>query len=73
MPYKWPFGLDILKKQYDALPSQKLLAFQSQFLKDETPTTEFRLLGRGYVTTDPKNVEAVLSTQFKGTRERMGK
>jgi hypothetical protein len=74
LPYKWPLALDLLKKQYDALPSQKLLAFQSQFLKDEAPTTEFRLFGnKGYVTTDPKNVEAIVSTQFKGTRERMGK
>lgn len=66
IPYEWPFGLDILKQQYDALGSQRVLAFQSQYL-DHKPNLELRHLGMvGYVTTDPKNIESMLSTRFEG-------
>jgi cytochrome P450 len=73
LPYKWPFALDILKRQYDALPSQRLLAFQSQYHDRIGLNTRFRLFGaEGYVTTDPKNMESLLSMRFEdwglGTR-----
>lgn len=58
--------LDILKRQYDALPSRKLLAFQSQFL-EEMPTMQLHLFGSvGYMITDPRNVESLVSTRFDG-------
>ncbi|KAI9767401.1 MAG: hypothetical protein M1839_004505 [Geoglossum umbratile] len=67
LPYKWPFAPDILKRQYDALPPQHLLAFQSQFFDKMGPNMELRLFGNvGYMTTDPKNIEALLSTRFDG-------
>ena len=67
LPYKWPFALDILKRQYDALPSQRLLAFQSQYFNRIGPNMKLGLFGQeGYMTTDPKNIEAILSTHFEG-------
>jgi hypothetical protein len=68
LPYRWPLALDILKKQYDALPSKRLLAFQSQYFDKIGPNMRIGLFGlEGYLTTDPKNVEAILSTRFGGT------
>ena len=67
LPYKWPLALDILKRQYDALPSQKLLAFQAQFFDTIGKNMELKLFGNvGYLSIDPKNIEAVLSTRFEG-------
>jgi hypothetical protein len=55
--------------QYDALKNGNLLAFQAEYF-DKTEvgqTFEVNLLGRvGYFTTDPKNLEAILSTNFEG-------
>lgn len=66
LPYKWPFALDILKRQYDALPSQRLLAFQSQYFDKMGPNMLLMLFGQvGYMTTDPKNIESILSTHFE--------
>ena len=66
LPYKWPFALDILKRQYDALPSQRLLAFQTQYI-EKMPNMELGLFGvKGYLVTDPRNVESLLSTRFEG-------
>lgn len=66
LPYKWPLALDILKRQYDALPSQRLLAFQSQYI-DKMPNMEIHLFGQvGYFTTEPKNIESILSTRLEG-------
>jgi hypothetical protein len=68
MPYKWPFALDVLKRQYDALPSQRLLAFQSQFFDRLGPNMKIMLFGQaGYMTMDPRNIEAILSTRFEGS------
>lgn len=70
LPYKWPLALDILKRQYDALPDQRLLAFQSPYM-EKMPNMKLHLLGNvGYMTTDPKNVEAILQTNFEGASRR---
>lgn len=67
LPYKFPGGLDILKIQYDHLPNKKLLAFQSQFFRKLDPTFSIHLFGgTGYITTDPRNVEAVCNSRFSG-------
>lgn len=67
IPYKWPWALDILKRQYDALPDQRILMFQSQYFDKLGPNMTFKLFGnQGYLTADPKNVEAILSTNFEG-------
>jgi len=68
LPTKWPFALDILKKQWDALPSQRILAFQSQYFDSIGPNMKLGLFGQdGYLTADPTNVESILSTRFDGT------
>ena len=66
LPYKWPLAIDVLKRQYDVLPSQRLLAFQSQYI-EKMPNMELHLLGsRGYMTTDPKNIESIFQKNFAG-------
>lgn len=64
LPYKWPFALDLLKRQYDALPSGRLLEFQTRYM-DIAPTLRIDILGEGYIITDPVNIEAILSTRFE--------
>ena len=69
LPYQWPLALDILKRQYDAQMSGRLLAFQSEYFERTQVghTFEVKLLGRiGYFTTDPRNIAAIVSTNFEG-------
>lgn len=67
LPYKWPLALDILKRQYDVLPSQRLLASYSEDI-DRMPNMEIHLFGQvGYLTVDPRNIESMLSTRFEGS------
>lgn len=63
LPYKWPLALDLLIKQYKALPNGRLLEFQSPFLAT-APTIRISILGDGYILTDPANINAVLNTHF---------
>ncbi|MCJ1330351.1 hypothetical protein MMC10_007034 [Thelotrema lepadinum] len=64
--YKWPLALDVLKDGFKAGREKKLLAFFTQYFKHLSPTAEVSILGGiGYVTQDPENVEAILSTQFQ--------
>lgn len=63
VPYKWPFALDILKKQYDALPKKQLLEFQTPYVT-AAGTIRVTLLGEGYILTDPVNLNAILDTNF---------
>lgn len=66
-PHKWPFALDVLKRQYDANSDQHLMAFQSKFFDKIGPNMELKLFGAvGYMTIEPTNVEAILSTRFEG-------
>ncbi|CAF9919516.1 MAG: hypothetical protein HETSPECPRED_004023 [Heterodermia speciosa] len=65
-PYKWPFALDLLYRQYQVNKTQRLLAFQTQFFDRLGSTIEFRLFGDiGFFTFNPKNIEAILSTNFE--------
>jgi len=69
LPYKWPLALDIFQRQYDALMAGNILAFQAKYFDEKQMghTFEVKLLGRvGYFTTDPQNLEAILSTNFEG-------
>ena len=69
LPYDWPLALDVFKRQYDALKAGNLMAFQADYFaqKEVGQTFEVKLLGNvGYFTTDPKNLEAILSTHFEG-------
>ncbi|KXH68734.1 glycosyl hydrolase family 3 [Colletotrichum salicis] len=64
LPYKWPFALDLLKHQYDSLPSGRLLEFQTRYM-NIAPTLRIDILGEGYIITDPVNIETILSTRFE--------
>lgn len=64
LPYKWPFALDLLIKQYRALPSGRLLEFQSSFLAT-APTIRISILGDGFILTDPANIDAVVNIHFE--------
>ncbi|KAF7874771.1 hypothetical protein EAF04_001945 [Stromatinia cepivora] len=33
LPFKWPLGLDVLKRQYDALVTRHLLSFQAEYFE----------------------------------------
>ena len=69
LPYKWPLALDVFKRQYDALMSGHLLAFQADYFEKAAmgKTFQVKLLGKvGYFTTDPKNLESILLTRFEG-------
>lgn len=66
-PHKWPLALDVLKRQYDANSDRHLMAFQSKFFDKIGPNMELKLFGAvGYMTIEPDNVEAILSTRFEG-------
>lgn len=65
--YKWPLALDILKSGFRAGREKKLLAFFTEHFRLLNPTAEVKILGGiGYVTQDPENIEALLSTHFQG-------
>ena len=67
IPYKWPLALDLLKQQYDANKRKILLCSQTPFFDKLGPNVEYTLVGTsGFLTFDPENLEAVLSTNFEG-------
>ena len=57
----------MMKSGFRAGREKKLLAFFTQHFDQLSPTAEVKILGGiGYVTQDPENIEALLSTQFQG-------
>lgn len=67
LPYKWPLALDLLYEAYRQAMEGRILRFFSILVGSMPPTFEQKLLGlSGIDTVDPKNIEAVLSTQFNG-------
>ncbi|KAJ5090478.1 hypothetical protein N7532_009162 [Penicillium argentinense] len=67
-PSKLPFGIDILKRYIDMMREQ-ILQNDELVLYEELgrhPTWNQNILGTWHhVTADPKNVQAMLATQFK--------
>jgi hypothetical protein len=67
-PSKLPFGIDILKRYIDTtreqiLQNDELLLYQELGLR---PTWNQNILGNWHhVTADPKNVQAMLTTDGK--------
>ena len=71
VPYKWPFALDLLKRQYDANSDKRLMKFQSQYFDKLVANFEINLFGNsGYISTDPRTVETLLATNFEGKETR---
>lgn len=63
--YKWPLTLNILKRQYNAILDQHLLAFQLLYM-EKLSNMKLDLYGQvDYITTDPKNMETILHTNFE--------
>ncbi|KAG7008903.1 hypothetical protein G7Y79_00004g014870 [Physcia stellaris] len=59
-------SLDLLYRQYQVNKTKRLLAFQTPYFDDLGPSIEWRLFGDvGFLTFDPRNVEAILSTNFE--------
>ena len=68
LSYKWPFGLDVIRRGFRAGRQGKLLALFGWYFGQLGPTVEFTILGgTGYATMDPENVETLLSSRFDGT------
>ena len=65
MPYKWPLSLDLLKRQYDIICSNHAFEGLTPYFSI-AGTCRIQLFGQtGYFTTDPQNIEAILSTKFE--------
>lgn len=67
-PYRLPFGIDILKRYIDASREQ-IVQNDDLVIYNELgcrPTWKQNILGNWHhITADPKNVQAILATQFK--------
>lgn len=69
LPYKWPLALDLLFEVYRHAMKGQILHLLSNLVMPLPPTFEQKLLGlSGIDTMDPKNIEALLGTQFEGDR-----
>jgi hypothetical protein len=67
LPYKWPLGLDLLWSAYLHAKEGRILRFFNGLISPLPATFEQKLLGiSGIDTIDPRNIEAVLGTQFTG-------
>jgi cytochrome P450 len=65
VPYKWPLALDLLKRQYDILFGHHTFELLTPYF-EIAPTCCIHLFGlTGYFTTDPDNIESILSTRFE--------
>ena len=67
LPYSWPLGLDVLIKVVKADRNGTLLHLFVNEVERLAYTIEKVLLGdRSIDTFEPQNLEAILSTQFRG-------
>ncbi|KAK0715423.1 cytochrome P450 [Lasiosphaeris hirsuta] len=69
VPKRWPFGVDRIKQLWDSNADGRLLAFLCSIAKDHEPRNmlcQHLLVGpRAFHVLHPKNIEALLSTNFK--------
>ncbi|KAI1323340.1 cytochrome P450 [Xylariaceae sp. FL0255] len=69
LPKRWPLGIDRIKELWDSNADGRLLAFLCSIAKDYEPRNnlyQFLLIGpRAFHILHPRNVEALLSTNFK--------
>jgi hypothetical protein len=70
LPKRWPLGIDRIKELWDSNSEGRLLAFLCTVAKDYEPRnmlSQYLLFGpRAFHILHPKNLESVLSTNFKG-------
>ena len=74
LPNQWPLGIDWIRKLWRSDSEQHLLAFLCSIADGYEPRNnlfQYLLVGpRAFHVLDPKNLEAVLSTNFHGMRSR---
>ena len=64
---EWPLGLDRIKQIFDANADSRLMALFLFHFRDVGNTLEQNFLRtQAFGTIDPMNLEAILSTKFKG-------
>ena len=67
LQYEWPFGIDLIIQAFKADRAGKVMSFfLYQFDRTAHTFEQVILGGHGIGTRDPKNLEAILSTQFDG-------
>jgi hypothetical protein len=70
LPKRWPLGIDRIRDLWRTNAEGRLLAYLCDVAQDYEPgntLTQYLLFGpRAYHVLHPRNVEAVLSTNFKG-------
>lgn len=70
LPKRWPLGIDRIKELWDSNADGRLLAFLCSVADDYEPRNnlcQYLLFGpRAYHILHPKNVETLMSTNFKG-------
>jgi hypothetical protein len=63
----WPLGLDLLVKAFEYDRRQQILKFFLEVVAQSGTAFEQSLLfARGIDTIEPRNIQALLSTQFTG-------
>lgn len=66
---RWPLGIDLITDVFRAANADHILEFFCKIIEQNGITFEQNLLGsRGIDTVDPRNIEAILSSQFKGDK-----
>jgi len=69
LPCRWPLGIDRIKQLWDANADGRLLQFLCSIAEDYEPRnmlSQYLLFGpRAYHILNPRNLEAVLSTNFR--------
>lgn len=74
LPNQWPLGIDWIRKLWRSDSEQHLLAFLCAIADGYEPRNnlfQYLLVGpRAFHVLDPKNLEAVLSTNFQGIPSR---
>jgi hypothetical protein len=68
-PYRWPLGVDLVNEVMTAdknhvVPNYFLSVYNEKVGKRST-WTQNMLGSYGYITSDPKNIQALLATQFQ--------
>lgn len=74
LPKRWLLGIDRIKELWDSNADGRLLAFLCSIAKDYEPRNnlcQYLLFGpRAFHILHPRNVETLLSTNFKGANSR---
>ncbi|KAK0646880.1 n-alkane-inducible cytochrome P450 [Cercophora newfieldiana] len=64
VPYRWPLGLDLVAVQYKAMRDGHCLEALTDYIT-VAGIIRLELWGvTGYITTDPENIQTILSTKF---------